>query len=776
MSLLFSINSYCQYTVSGMVTNANNEKLDYFHAVLLNKLDSSFVVGGVFEDGSFELSVNKHIEYILLISYVGYEKYVVLVDFSQSRHIDLGQIILKEITLDEVTVRAKRPTYKKEDGMTVMNVESTSLSEAGTAIDVLKRTPGVIIDKNDNVNIFGKGSPVIYINGIEVKGNSELKLLQSDDIKVVKIDKNPGARYDADTKAVILIERKKKDSDFLNAEIYNRSFIGRKYSNQVGLQLNNKISRFTNHLGYQWSDDNIIQYPENYEINTQQNYTQYNNSDEKDDLHSLIHSVVFGTEYAIDSLNKLSVQYNGDRTNNDIETTSDQKIFKTNADSIYRKTVSFESNKKTTNSFSSCYRRNFVSDNSLILQYDFANIETDSHDLINENNLNSGTQNGYLITNSGNYKVNAVKSDYNLHYIDSTDITGGIKASCLYSNGSTSMKNIADGDILNNEDNKITDRIIAGYIIIDKESDSYSLKLGLRTERTRSSAYLDGKSVLDTSYFNLFPSASFEYNVNDNLSVSFEYNRTIDRPSFEEINPNIDYIDSLAYQQGNPLIRPMYSQDFCLDFSLWNSIYLSGEYLRNKDERFFSAFNDAQNADILRYSYVNISRSEHLLFDLSHGFVGKKIDTNFSIDVDFPFLDIPYQNNIRKIRKPIWYFSANCDYSFNKNVGVYSNIDYETKGEDGITLWGETCNVSMGIDSNFFNKKLFVKLQVDDIFNKSDMSWKDQYGNIITGQRPDYDLRRIIFSVKYKFNNFKNVFKPNSSVQEEMKRFEQRKR
>jgi hypothetical protein len=774
--MLFSINSFSQYTISGTVINANNEKPDYFYAILLSKPDSSFAVGGAFEDGKFELTVNKDAEYILSISNVGYLKYYMPVDFRQSQHINLDPIVLKELTLDEVTINAKRLAFKKINGMTVVNVESTSLSQAGTAIDVLKRTPGLIIDQSDNVSVFGKGSPKIYVNGKEVKSNEELKLLQSDNIKEIKIDKTPGAKYDAETKAVILIETKKAASDFFSAELYNRSFAGRKFSNQTGLQLNNKVGRFTNYMSYQLFNYNSKKYSHDYEINERPTYTQSNISNSYNNYHHLNHSLALASDFAIDSINKLSIQYNGNKNNNSCETNDSQTISKTNTPEKYRKTIRSENGNKTTNSFSTGYNGKFKNNNVLTLQYDFANNKIDDQNHVRESNLNHNTWNEYLITNNENYNVNAIKSDfefYNFHFIE---IKGGVKASYLHSNSSTLMKNIADSNTLNNEANKINDRIMAGYIELDKKTDLYDFSLGLRSEQTRSKAYLDGESVLDTSYFNLFPSARLEVKACENLSISLKYNRAIDRPIFEEINPNISYVDSLAYSQGNPLIRPTYSQSFNLEFSLFGNTYLSGEYVRNKDERTITAFNDVQNPDILRYTYINIPKSEHLNLELSHEFAGKKMSSNSSAGIDFPFLNIPFQNESRKVRQPIWYISSNIDYTINKKMTVYCNASYQSKGEDLITYLGETFDVSMGINSSFFNKKLLIGFQVNDLFNKADMTWEDKYGNIISGQRPDFDTRLFRFSIKYRFNDFKDIFKSNSDVDNEVKRFEQRKR
>lgn len=769
--LLVKICCYAQYSISGTVLSSNNEKLDYFHARLLSTLDSSFIVGGVFEGGRFELNMNKNLPCILEISYVGYEKYTTLIPFDSMNQAVFKEIRLKEHTLGEVLITAKRPTYKKENGITIVNVASTSLSESGSAIDILKRSPGLIVDQNDNVSVFGKGSPIVYINGKEVVGSSELQMLQSTDIKSIKIDKSPGVKYDADSRAIILIETKKVSADFLNAEIYNRAIFGKKYSNIAGLDVNNKIGSFTNYIGYQLTSYNLKNASDDYEINTQPSYVQYNLTKRNADFEMLSHSLRVGTTYAIDSLNELSVQYYANIPTNDINTSADQKIIKTGADTVLRKMFDAERTIHNTHNFTSQYSKHFTNKNWLSIQYDYASITNENNDLISEENLKSNTQNNYSLSNKGNYEVNAIKSDFGVLSMDDTEITLGSKISLLNSHGSNLMKTMNDGDTLNFEKNRIRENTYAGYFDFSSKTNHFSYNLGIRLEQTYSQVHFNNALVVDTNDLSFFPSAKIEYEVNDNFSLLLKYTRSIDRPSFAEINPNMEYIDSLAYKTGNPLIKPTFSNNFCFELTLPANFYFSAEYLINRNERVFTARKDDINPDILKYSYYNLSKSEHLVLDLSNEYAGKKFNAYSNVSVEFPFLDIPFANEVRKIRQPIWYLTLNTDYSILRNLTVFSNIKYQSKGEELVTYWGESLDISMGINTSFFNKRLLVAIQFSDIFNTSDMSWEDNYGSIVTGQRPEHDTQQIRFSLNYKFNNFKNVFKSNTSIQDEINRF-----
>ena len=106
--------------------------------------------------------------------------------------------------LGEVVVKGNRPSYKLTAEGLQTHVQGTVLSKMGTAEDVLKHIPG-LQKKNDAYEVFGKGSPIIYVNGRLLRDLSELDQLKSEDIKNVELITSPGARYDASVKAVVKI-------------------------------------------------------------------------------------------------------------------------------------------------------------------------------------------------------------------------------------------------------------------------------------------------------------------------------------------------------------------------------------------------------------------------------------------------------------------------------------------------------------------------------------------------------------------------------------------
>ncbi|MDO4320537.1 MAG: outer membrane beta-barrel protein, partial [Bacteroidales bacterium] len=118
----------------------------------------------------------------------------------------------ESVMLGEVVVKSNRPVTAIKGDALVTNVAGTQLEHAGTAEDVLVQVP-MVVGRNGVFEVFGKGSPAIYINGRLVRDSNELMQISSADIKNVEVVTNPGVRYDASVNSVIRITTKRPQGD-----------------------------------------------------------------------------------------------------------------------------------------------------------------------------------------------------------------------------------------------------------------------------------------------------------------------------------------------------------------------------------------------------------------------------------------------------------------------------------------------------------------------------------------------------------------------------------
>lgn len=206
---LSTMTSMMAQNITGKVVDAKGEPLAFANVVLLNRQDSAFVKGAVSgEDGRFSIDSSCN-GGIIKVTSVGYK--TICKDCTGE---NVGVITIEEDSkmLGEVVVKSSLPkTILKNGGMTT-TIAGSVLEKAGTMENLLDRIPNVSA-QNGSIKVFGRGEPVIYINGRQMRDKSELDRLHSDNIKSVEVITNPGARYAASTKAVIRITTKKMQGE-----------------------------------------------------------------------------------------------------------------------------------------------------------------------------------------------------------------------------------------------------------------------------------------------------------------------------------------------------------------------------------------------------------------------------------------------------------------------------------------------------------------------------------------------------------------------------------
>ena len=148
-----------------------------------------------------------------------------------------------ERTLGEAVVTARRPVAKIEGDALVTTVQNTYLARLRSGEDVLANIPG-LTKNQDGYEVTGKGAPVFYINGRQVRDNSELAQLRADEIKSVEVVRNPGARYDATVNAVVRIRTVRRQGEGFGVDATGTYSQGRYASGDGSLHLTYRKRNF----------------------------------------------------------------------------------------------------------------------------------------------------------------------------------------------------------------------------------------------------------------------------------------------------------------------------------------------------------------------------------------------------------------------------------------------------------------------------------------------------------------------------------------------------
>ena len=198
----------------GKVVDENGEPVPYANVAVLSQTDSTVLCGvTTLEDGTFNI-ITKETEGIMMVSILGYQTQYL-------SPVDGAVITLKEDTamLEGATVTAVMPKTKLTGEGLLTSVRGSVLENAGTAKDVLAKTPGMIKGQN-GLEVIGKGAPLVYINGRKVTDSSELDRLQSNEIQSIEVITNPGVQYDASVGSVVRIRTIRRQGDGLSFNLF----------------------------------------------------------------------------------------------------------------------------------------------------------------------------------------------------------------------------------------------------------------------------------------------------------------------------------------------------------------------------------------------------------------------------------------------------------------------------------------------------------------------------------------------------------------------------
>ena len=294
----------------GRIVDTRHQPVDFANVALLNVSDSSLITGGVTnENGQFVIPCEVK-KAIVKVSCVGYKTYC-----NAYRTGEVGAITLEDATinLQKVMIKGHRKYISRENGKLTLDVQNSNLKNIGKATDVIKYIPGMLYT-NGKYKVFGKGEPVIYIDGRKQTNTSGLSLLSSTNVKSVQLITNPGAEYDAETRSVINITTVHHSLDGLSGIVGAEISKHKNLSNNEEINLNIHKGALDVFLAYQYDNTRSdIRYDVNQFNYEQDTFHEISASEYSDRSRS--HDYNVGMNYAIKKNHTIGGRYLGSISN-----------------------------------------------------------------------------------------------------------------------------------------------------------------------------------------------------------------------------------------------------------------------------------------------------------------------------------------------------------------------------------------------------------------------------------------------------------------------------
>lgn len=782
----FSIRSQSGYfSLTGTILDKENKPVPVGNAIALSIKDSSILKGEAFLDGKLKLDGLSESKFLLKITSVGFrENILVITRQSADSIVDAGTVVLSPNTdLNEVEIIAKVPLFEKDAEKTKVNVENTVLSTSGTVMDVLRKSPGLRVDQSDNVSVFGKGIAIIYLDGQLLPSNEVLKSIPSTDIKHIDIISNPSAKYDANGRAVINIITKKNNLTGFTGNVIQNTMYGKyliSYSN-IRLQYKNKkwlmFAGYGFNTGKTWSSDH---YTRQFSDTSNSKVYMDNRIEQVTKLTSP-HNYRAGITYTPDTLNSFSLQYNGFYQVNDVLNTNINDISQNNLLQFALQTSTKGRPILMNNSAALNYTRKLdTSGSDLTTTFQLADFVSDNLQNILQNSsfgTVSTEQNKRNVSHT-HIQIFTAQSDLNKAISKNWKVELGLKNSYIpktskinFDNYSSTGEWVSDSAYFNGFN--YDENVFAAYAQLRYQKNKLSARAGLRGEQTNANgfSYVQNKKVIDRNYFNVFPSAFVGYDFTKDLNFGLVYSSRIRRPTYQDMDPFINYIDSLTSMRGNPYLLPEYTNAFEATLTYLKEASIGFEYSRTKGALNLVAEKLNNGTDAFIGITKNLDYSETFSYNIALPYELKWWTTYNAFG--YAINNFAYkQNGVNVINKrPMFYIYLYDEFRFKKILSMEITYQYTSAGVDGIFTYNPFYTLSANIKKTFLKDKLTVRFIANDILS----SFKEWGGSNIPGvditYLSKYNTHYYMLSMNYQFGKLKSPgYKDRSVNQDEFQR------
>ncbi|MBD0286696.1 MAG: TonB-dependent receptor [Flavisolibacter sp.] len=616
---------------------------------------------------------------------------------------DLGKIAMKTDVqqMQNIVVTATTGRLKMDIDKKVFSVDKNIVSAGGTAVDVMKNVPSVNVDIDGNVALRN-APPQIFVDGRPT--TLTLDQIPADAIESVEVITNPSAKYDASGggAGILNIVLKKNRKTGYNGNL--RAGVDKLGAVNGGVDFNvreNKVNFFGS-LNYNQRKSNTVGSVNRLNLlDSPQTRINQANTDESTGR------FIFGRA-GLDwfATNRTTISIAGFRASGKF---NPYEVMDITTDSLY--------NGGTVRSFSDRISNGTREFNgrglALGLKYLFpkageewtadanffsGKMENNSLYTTNKyaNGLGSAVQSTLLqkILGSGTDYNIIMQTDYVNPLSDKVKLEAGLRAAMrgrennnsnyFFDNSVNAYKLIPS----TSSNYKNTDNVYAAYASITNSLNNFGYKLGLRAESSNYNGELTntGQKFSNNYPISLFPSLFVSQKLGGNQEVQASYTRRINRPNFFQLIPFADYTDELNITQGNPDLKPEFTNSLEASYSKSfpkNNTVLASVYYKKTDNlitRYLEPGTNpfTGNAAIIN-TYINANSSRSYGTELtSQNYLAKWWDMTTNVN----FYNAKINSDDKNVTTDAmwsWFGKWNNNFKLPANFNVQLSATYQSK-------------------------------------------------------------------------------------------------
>ena len=771
--MVISLQLCAQHQLTGVVKDkADDSSIAYATAALMRP-DSSVVTGVMTNDaGSFVINNVNPGEYLLQVSFIGYEK--VYKNVNVPTQSNLGDILLAESAtkLQEVVVSAARPLVVNRADRYIVNVSGNIQSAGRDALDILRNTPGLLVNQKGDISVMGNNVQV-WIDGRPSRMSGDdlralLNSMQGGEIDRIEVITNPSSRYDAGGGGGIIDIRTRSGLQYgMNGTLTAGYQQGRMDRENAGVSLNFRREKFNMFGNYSFNRNN------SWEKFSQINVLQTSAGEIKFDQDAtaksikanLRHNVRAGMDFFINPKNTLGVIVNAYYSdNNDASIKGITQISPVYNGVRHSTSDNVQSRNGDGIQANANYQSTFSKPGQqLNLDFDYARFNSDP---FQHNTNRYYDQSGAMIgapeqlrnTNPQAIDVYSAKLDYTQPLWEGARMETGAKHSQSKTDNDLQYDVFSGNNwqVDTDRSNRFvyTEQISAAYVNVTQQKGKFSLQAGLRVEYTQSKGEQKTTGeVNDTTYFNLFPTFFASYQASQKHNIGISYSRRLSRPGYSDLNPFEVVVDAYSFTRGNPYLTPSYTHNIQLTHTFASTLITRIGYgsaidvitmtpiVDNATQRYGTTrgnFGRAQNISIM----MNYRRQ-----------VVKKWMANLTVQGAYN-INTSDEASGEFVNK-----GGSLIAQLNNNITITPTLSAEVTGmyitgmRMGYMVLEPQGNFSIGLRQQLMKNKLTLSLTINDILYTSKEKASARYENVNYSVVSARDSRYVYLTLRYNFGS-----------------------
>jgi outer membrane receptor protein involved in Fe transport len=789
--LLLCYSSFAQTNIIGKIISKEGKPLTHATVLLLKPKDSSLVKGSLSDDaGIFMIDNVATGRYIISAAYIGYDPFYTdsfNISPDKPKH-DVGTIqLLATKDLSAVIVTAKKPLYEMKIDRMVINVAAAITYTGISALDVLQRSPGVIVNLiNNSLTINGKDGVIIMINGkrnyMDIGAVIQMLAgMPSGSVEKIEVITTPPANFDAEGNAgIINIVLKSNDQFGTNGSYSLTTGYNTGIQTSASGNMNHRKGKINLFGNYSYWSNHMIQDWTNYHAVT--NPQGFNENFSSDDRHGILssHNMQLGMDYELSKKTIIGVLLSGNyrdwtmTSNNNASIVLNTKLDTgvTIVNDELHTTLNYGANLNFQHMFSHEGKITFNADYLYYL---------DQNPSSYQNSYFDGEGNFLYTDNVQSNKTTPLQfvilaADFSRRISKKTEMEAGLKLTLSEITNDISVSNylqngwIVDSTLSGNHTQN--ESISAAYASFNiKFSEKNSIKFGLRYEYTQTSlSALVKADEVNRKYGDLFPSFFYLHSFTSNSSLNFTYSRRIYRPGFYDLAPWVLFLDPKTFQTGNPYLQPSITDAMSVSYTLKSYIVtLSYSYIAptisrmpivdTTSNKLISVSQNAKNAQYISLTF-NLPFTIAKWWNMQNG-----ISLNWQQNNTF------YKEAIIIDGKTL-YFNSVQNFVLPKDFSISISGGYGSASNWGLYSYKPWGYLDIGFQKKLSNKRSTLTFNVNNVLNTNKMvSSADMPAqNLITRSTNIYGRTGVSLSFTHNFGSDKVKQKRDRSTGDEDER------